>query len=104
MGELYKAKENAIRPFVVGRRSWLFCDTIAGTNASANLYSLVEAAKANGIDPYRYLEACSRRFHECGLPMTTRACFPGTSRSQQEAPSAGPPRTTRRCWPTAYLG
>lgn len=47
--------ENAIRPFVVGRRSWLFCDTVAGAKASANLYSLVETAKANGIDPYEYL-------------------------------------------------
>jgi transposase len=47
--------ENAIRPFCVGRRSWLFSDTVDGANASANLYSLVETCKANGIDPYRYL-------------------------------------------------
>ncbi|CAJ0808549.1 IS66 family transposase ISAeh1 [Ralstonia psammae] len=45
--------ENAIRPFVAGRRNWLFCDTVAGANASANLYSLVKTAKANGVDPYR---------------------------------------------------
>ncbi|CAM3947022.1 IS66 C-terminal element [Bordetella bronchialis] len=49
--------ENAIRPFVVGRRGWLFCDTMAGAHAPANLYSLVETAKANGIDPYQYLRA-----------------------------------------------
>ena len=47
--------ENAIRPFVVGRKGWLFADTVAGAQASANLYSLVETCKANGIDPYRYL-------------------------------------------------
>jgi len=47
--------ENAIRPFVVGRRNWLFADTVAGANASANLYSLVETCKANGIDSYAYL-------------------------------------------------
>jgi transposase len=47
--------ENAIRPFVVGRKGWLFADTVAGAQASANLYSLVESAKANGTDPYRYL-------------------------------------------------
>jgi transposase len=47
--------ENAIRPFVIGRRGWLFSDTVDGANASANLYSLVETCKANGIDPYRYL-------------------------------------------------
>jgi transposase len=47
--------ENAIRPFVVGRRNWLFCDTVAGARASANLYSLIETCKANGIEPYTYL-------------------------------------------------
>jgi transposase len=34
---------------------WLFSDTVAGANAAANLYSLVQSCKANGIDPYRYL-------------------------------------------------
>jgi transposase len=47
--------ENAIRPFVVGRRNWLFADTVGGANASANLYSLIETCKANRVDPYRYL-------------------------------------------------
>ncbi len=47
--------ENAIRPFVVGRKAWLFSDTPAGAEASANLYSLIETAKANGLEPYAYL-------------------------------------------------
>ena len=47
--------ENAIRPFCVGRRNWLFADTVAGTNASARLYSLIECANANGLEPYVYL-------------------------------------------------
>lgn len=47
--------ENAIRPFVVGRRNWLFSDTVAGANASANLYSLLQTCQVNGIDGYRYL-------------------------------------------------
>ena len=47
--------ENAIRPFAVGRRSWLFSDTVAGANASANLYSLLQTCQVNGIDGYRYL-------------------------------------------------
>ncbi len=47
--------ENAIRPFVVGRKNYLFCDTVRGANASANLYSLIETAKANNIEPYQYL-------------------------------------------------
>ena len=47
--------ENAIRPFVIGRRNWLFADTVGGATASANLYSLIETCKANRIDPYQYL-------------------------------------------------
>ena len=49
------AAENAIRPFVVGRKNWLFSDSVKGVKASANLYSLIETAKANGLDPYVYL-------------------------------------------------
>jgi transposase len=47
--------ENAIRPFVLGRKNWLFSDTVAGAQASANLYSLIETAKANALEPYHYL-------------------------------------------------
>jgi transposase len=47
--------ENAIRPFVLGRKNWLFSDTPKGATASANLYSLIETAKANGLEPYYYL-------------------------------------------------
>jgi len=47
--------ENAIRPFCVGRRNWLFSDTVGGANASANLYSLLQTCMANGIDGYQYL-------------------------------------------------
>ena len=48
--------ENAIRPFAVGRKNWLFCDTPKGADASAIVYTLVETAKANGLDPYSYLK------------------------------------------------
>ena len=47
--------ENAIRPFVLGRKNWLFSATPRGAHASACIYSLIETAKANGLDPYRYL-------------------------------------------------
>jgi len=47
--------ENAIRPFVVGRKNWLFSASVEGGKSSANLYSLIETAKANGLEPYRYL-------------------------------------------------
>ena len=46
--------ENAIRPFTMGRKNWLFCDTPKGAKASAIVYSLVESAKANGIEPFAY--------------------------------------------------
>jgi transposase len=46
--------ENVIRPFVVGRNNWLFYDTPEGAWASSTLYSLVETARANGLEPYRY--------------------------------------------------
>ena len=49
------AAENAIRPFVVGRKNWLFSGTPEGAEASALLYSLIETAKANGLEPYAYL-------------------------------------------------
>ena len=48
--------ENAIRPFVVGRKNWLFSGSPRGAHSSATLYSLIETAKANGIEPYRYLK------------------------------------------------
>lgn len=47
--------ENAIRPFLVGRKNWLFCDTPKGADSSAVVYTLVETAKANGLAPYDYL-------------------------------------------------
>jgi transposase len=47
--------ENAIRPFTLGRRAWLFSATVEGAKASANLYSIVETAKANRLEPYAYL-------------------------------------------------
>jgi len=49
------AAERAIRPFVIGRRNWLFADTPRGAIVSSRLYSFIETAKANGIEPYAYL-------------------------------------------------
>jgi len=52
--------ENAIRPFVIGRKAWLFSDTPAGAHASAVIYSLVQTAKANGLEPYAWLRRVMR--------------------------------------------
>ena len=48
--------ENAIRPFTVGRKNWLFADTPKGADASAAIYSIIETAKAHGLNIYTYLE------------------------------------------------
>jgi transposase len=58
--------ENAIRPFVIGRKNWLFSDTPEGAHASAKLYSIIETAKAAGQEPYAYL-----RHIFAGLPQAT---------------------------------
>lgn len=47
--------EGKIRPFVVGRKAWLFSQSPQGAHASAVIYSLVETAKANGLEPYTWL-------------------------------------------------
>ena len=47
--------ENAIRPFVVGRKNWLFHGNDAGADASCRVYTLIETAKMNGLEPWAYL-------------------------------------------------
>ncbi len=47
--------ENSIRPFVVGRKAWLFSGSPRGAHASASMYTLVETAKANDLEPWAYL-------------------------------------------------
>jgi len=59
------AVENAIRPFVLGRKNWLFSNTPRGAESSAVIHSLIESAKANGLEPYKYL-----RFLFVNLPGT----------------------------------
>ena len=48
--------ENAIRPVTVGRRNWLFCDSTEEADASMAVYTLLETARANGLNPLKYLE------------------------------------------------
>ena len=74
------ACENAIRPFVVGRKNWLFSGSPRGAAASATLFSIIETAKANGQEPYWYL----RKLFE-GLP---------AARTEAELLSLAPLRST----------
>ena len=50
--------ERAVKPFVIGRKNWLFSQTANGAHASATLYSIVETAKINGLIPFDYIMVC----------------------------------------------
>jgi len=71
------AAENAIRPFVLGRKNWLFSDSVKGVNASANLYSLIETAKANGLEPYAYLRYLFAELPKAETVDAIEALLPG---------------------------
>ncbi len=50
------ACERAIRPFTIGRKTWVLINSVRGARASAVIYSLVETARLNGLNVYRYME------------------------------------------------
>lgn len=54
--------ERSIKPFVIGRKNWLFANTTSGADASATVYSIVETAKENGLDPRSYLQFLFEQF------------------------------------------
>lgn len=68
--------ENAIRPFALGRKAWLFADTTQGANASATCYSLVETAKANGLEPSAYIHHLLRHIAEADTTEKLEALLP----------------------------
>ncbi|MDQ2993834.1 MAG: IS66 family transposase [Pseudomonadota bacterium] len=57
--------ENAIRPFALGRKNWLFAGSPTGAKAGAIFYSLIETCKANNVEPYRYFCSMLNRIREC---------------------------------------
>jgi transposase len=57
--------ENAIRPFAVGRKNWLFNGSPEGAKAGAIFYSLIETCKANNIEPFEYFCNMLYRIREC---------------------------------------
>jgi hypothetical protein len=68
--------ENAIRPFALGRKAWLFADTSRGACASATCYSLVETAKANSLEPSAYLQYVLERIAEADTLEALEALLP----------------------------
>ena len=69
--------ENAIRPFVIGRKNWLFSASVAGVNASANLYSLIETTKGKGLEPYAYLRYLFAELPKAETVEAIEALLPG---------------------------
>jgi transposase len=68
--------ENGIRPFVLGRKNWLFAGTPKGAEASAALYSLIETAKANNCEPYSYLRHIFERLPHTSAQADYEALLP----------------------------
>jgi len=69
--------ENAIRPFVLGRKNWLFSASVKGVKSSANLYSLIETAKVNGLEPYAYLRYVFTELPKADTVEAIEALLPG---------------------------
>ncbi len=68
--------ENAIRPFVIGRKNWLFSASVRGAKSSANLYGLIETAKANGLEPYAYLRHVFKELPKAASAVDVEALLP----------------------------
>jgi transposase len=57
--------ENRIRPFAIGRKNWLFSDSVAGAKASAMIYSILQTARGNGLEPYAYMRHMLTELPKC---------------------------------------
>ena len=68
--------ENSIRPFVLGRKNWLFSGSPVGANASAFLYTIIQTAKINGHNPYWYLRMLFELFPMLGTDDERRELLP----------------------------
>ena len=68
--------ERAIKPFVIGRKNWLFANSVAGMDASVNLFTLIETAKENGLNPYAYLKYIFTKLPACQFVDDYEALLP----------------------------
>jgi len=95
--------EQAIRPFAIGRNAWMFCDTQGGARASANLYSLVLSARANGLEPLEYLThiytkipaATTVEQFEALLPWNVKESLKQSAAAQRSITATTPHQTAR---------
>jgi transposase len=74
--------ENAIRPFVLGRKNWLFAGAPKGAQASATMFSLIETAKVNGLEPYRYLRYVFEKLPSADTTDDLRKLLPCNARKR----------------------
>lgn len=68
--------ERSIKPFVIGRKNWLFANTPRGAQASATIYSVIETAKENGLNPFQYLKYLFEQFPQLADPKDPEALDP----------------------------
>jgi transposase len=80
--------ENAIRPFVTGRKNWLFSASLAGAESSAALYSLVSMARAYKLNPYEYLKAVFTELPRAKTAEDVEALLPWRWQPEVPPPSA----------------
>jgi transposase len=83
------AAENAIRPFVLGRKNWLFAGHPKGAHASAALFSLIETAKATGLKPYFYLRYLFERLPLAATEADYKNLLPQNLKLEQIKLAAG---------------
>jgi len=65
--------ERSIKPFVIGRKNWLFANTVKGARVSAMIYSIIETAKENGLNPFTYLAYLLRAAPNLDIPNNCEA-------------------------------
>jgi len=88
--------ERSIKPFVIGRKNWLFSNTPNGARASAVYYSLVETARENGLNPFDYLSWIFTQAPNLGKPGYVSAVedlLPGSAKIPQKVFIPKPQRT-----------
>lgn len=68
--------ERAIKPFAIGRKGWLFSDSVSGANASATIFSLVETCKHHDIEPYDWFRYALQQVPLCKTETEVEALLP----------------------------
>lgn len=84
--------ERCIRPFVIGRNNWVFSQSPRGAQASAYLYSLIETAKANGIEPFSYLSLIFKELPKAGGIKDYEKLLPYNAKQHFDLKSYQPPK------------